>query len=72
VPIRKKIEEFVFKELPGQIPFGIGCIEKMSGYPDKYKARFRQFQIGLTIDSRTSIVRVERVGDRKNIYKIFP
>lgn len=70
--VRKKIELFVFNEMPGKSPFDLGGVEKMSGYPDKYKVRFGEFRVGLTIDSKNSIVRFERVANRKDIYKIFP
>ncbi|MEI6233932.1 MAG: type II toxin-antitoxin system RelE/ParE family toxin [Planctomycetota bacterium] len=71
-PFRKRIETFAFNEMPGQNPFGLGCIEKMAGYPDKYKARFGEFRAGLTIYSKSKVVRFERVGNRKEIYRTFP
>lgn len=71
-PVQKKIELFAFNEMTRKNPFEVGCIEKMSGYPDKYKARFGEFRVGLTIDSKNSVVRFERVANRKDIYRFFP
>jgi len=37
--VRVKAERMVFDELPSSNPFELGYIERMTGYPDKYKIR---------------------------------
>lgn len=71
--VRRQAEQIALKDMPvAASPFSLGCVEKMAGYPDKYKIRIGDFRVGLTIDSRESIVLFERVADRKEIYRVFP
>ena len=37
--IRSRIEPIVFQFLESDNPFALGYLEKMKGYPDKYKIR---------------------------------
>jgi mRNA interferase RelE/StbE len=62
----------VFEKLQTDNPFGLGCIEKMKGYPDKYKIRISDYRIGLTINSKTNEIICEKIAHRKDIYKLFP
>ncbi|TVL99980.1 MAG: plasmid stabilization protein [Candidatus Brocadia sp. WS118] len=70
--IQTRAEEIVFNELPSFNPFELGYIQRMTGYPDKYKIRFGNYRIGITIDKDKQIVVCQRVAHRKDIYKIFP
>ena len=68
---RKRIEQFVFDEVPslGAISES-GKVEQMTGYPGFYKVRFGDYRIGLKIQNDT--VFFERVLHRKDIYRFFP
>ncbi len=70
--IQTKVEEMVFKELPSSNPFELGYVERMTGYPDKYKIRLGNYRIGITIDKDNQVIVCQRVSHRKDIYKIFP
>lgn len=71
--IQQKIETIVFQELPETTnPFALGFLEKMSGYPNKYKIRIGDYRVGITLDKRNQLMIVERVAHRKDIYRIFP
>ncbi len=51
--IQAKAEEIVFNELPSYNPFELGYVERMTGYPDKYKIRFGDYRIGVIIDNES-------------------
>ena len=51
--IQAKAEEIVFNELPSSNPFELGYVERMTGYPDKYKIRFGDYRIGVIIDNES-------------------
>lgn len=70
--IQTKAEEIVFNELPSSNPFELGYVERMTGYPDKYKIRLGNYRIGITINKDEQVVVCQRVAHRKDIYKIFP
>ncbi|CAG0944008.1 hypothetical protein BROC_02490 [Candidatus Brocadiaceae bacterium] len=70
--IQTKAEEIVFNELPSSNPFELGYVERLTGYPDKYKIRFGDYKIGVTIDKDNQVVVCQRIAHRKDIYKIFP
>ena len=70
--VRKRAEVIAFEEMPRSNPFQLGYVEKMTGYKDKYKIRIGEFRMGLTIDSKISLITFERVADRKDIYRVFP
>ncbi len=72
VDYRATIEKLVFKDLIEQNPFNLNFVEKLKGYKDKYKVRVGNYRVGLTIDKNNSIVTVERVAHRKEIYRMFP
>jgi mRNA interferase RelE/StbE len=70
--IQSKIENIVFEKLVTNNPFELGFIEKMKGYPDKYKIRIGDYRIGITINSKSKEILCERIAHRKDIYKLFP
>lgn len=70
--IRGHVEVIVFEELLTANPFSQGYIERMKGYPDKYKIRNGDYRIGITIDKQNNLIICQRVAHRKDIYRIFP
>ncbi len=44
----------------------------MKGYADKYKIRMGDYRIGITAEKETQTLICQRVGHRKEIYRIFP
>ena len=71
--VQQKIETIVFEELiKTDNPYSLGFLEKMSGYPDKYKIRIGNYRIGVSLDKKHCLMVVERVAHRKDIYRIFP
>jgi len=70
--IRAKAEKIVFEELPFSIPFELGYLEQMTGYPNKYKIRIGECRIGITINKSKRLLICQRVAHRKDIYRIFP
>ena len=70
-PLRKKIEHFVFYELPALENFRqLRGAEKMSGYNHYYKIRFGDYRLGFHFDE--NILTLERILNRKEIYRYFP
>ena len=69
-PFRKKIEDFVFNELPLLKFNEIESVEKMTGYSRYYKIRFGDYRMGLYFEKDT--LSLERVLHRKEIYRFFP
>ena len=70
--IQSRAEGIVFQELLTVNPFSLGYIERMKGYPDKYKIRVSDYRIGITIDQKDNLIICQRIANRKDIYKIFP
>ncbi len=70
--IQSQAEGIVFQELLTANPFSLGYIERMKGYPDKYKIRVGDYRIGITIDKKNNLIICQRVANRKDIYRIFP
>jgi mRNA interferase RelE/StbE len=70
--MQPRIEPIVFEEIQSDNPFDLGYLEKMKGYPDKYKIRVGDYRIGITVDKETSTLICQRVAHRKDIYRIFP
>lgn len=70
--IQSQAERIVFDELLSANPFELGYIERMRGYPDKYKIRIGKYRIGITIDKPNNLLICQRIAHRKDIYKIFP
>jgi mRNA interferase RelE/StbE len=70
--IRSRVEPIVFQELESENPFELGFLEKMKGYPDKYKIRTGDYRIGITVEKSTKTLVCERIAHRREIYRIFP
>jgi mRNA interferase RelE/StbE len=67
----KKIEYFVFDELPNcKTLEEVGKIEKMKGYKQHFKIRFGNYRVGIKKEDDGIIV--ETVRHRREIYKFFP
>jgi mRNA interferase RelE/StbE len=72
IEIRSRIEPIVFESLDSTDPFELGYLEKMKGYPDKYKLRMGDYRIGITLDKKSQMIICERVAHRREIYRVFP
>jgi mRNA interferase RelE/StbE len=70
--IRAQAEDIVFEELLTINPFSLGYLERMKGYPDKYKIRLGNYRIGITIDKKNNVIICQRIAHRKDIYRVFP
>ncbi len=70
--IQAQTEGIVFEELLTASPFTLGYIERMKGYPNKYKIRVGNYRIGITIDKQSNLITCQRVTHRKDIYRVFP
>ncbi|MBM3333041.1 type II toxin-antitoxin system RelE/ParE family toxin [Candidatus Sumerlaeota bacterium] len=70
--VRARAERIVFEELLGGNPFLLGYVERMRGYPGKYKIRVGDYRIGITIDKQSNLVICQRVAHRRDIYRTFP
>ncbi len=70
--VQKRVEAIVFHELLSENIFNLGYLEKMKGYPDKYKIRVGDYRIGITINSTTKSIICQRVAHRREIYRVFP
>jgi mRNA interferase RelE/StbE len=70
--IQGHAEDMVFNILPGKNPYSFGRLERMTGYPGKYKIRVGDYRIGVTVDNRRHLVICQRIANRKDIYRIFP
>jgi mRNA interferase RelE/StbE len=70
--IRSRAEAIVFDELLAANPFSLGYVERMRGYPNKYKIRVGDYRIGITIDKQNSLIVCRRIAHRKDIYRTFP
>jgi mRNA interferase RelE/StbE len=68
--IQAQAEGIVFGELLTTSPFSLGYLERMTGYPDKYKIRIGNYRIGITIDKQKSLIICQRIAHRKDIYRI--
>ena len=69
--VRKRIEDFVFSELPNLSAVDeSGKIEKMQGYESYFKDRFGSYRVGLKLADEEIIVQI--VMRRKEIYRFFP
>jgi mRNA interferase RelE/StbE len=65
--IQGKAERIVFEELLTSNPFSLGYLERMTGYPGKYKIRIGSFRIGITIDKGNSSVICQRIAHRGSV-----
>jgi mRNA interferase RelE/StbE len=70
--IRTQAEGIVFEELLTGNPFSLGYVERMKGYPDKYKIRVSDYRIGITIDKQNNLIICQRIAHRRDIYRTFP
>jgi mRNA interferase RelE/StbE len=70
--IRQRAEMIVFQELNSTNPFELGYLEKMTGYPDKYKIRVGDYRIGITVDKQTQTIICQRIAHRRDVYRVFP
>lgn len=70
--IQAQTEGIVFEELLTDSPFTLGYVERMKGYPNKYKIRLGNYRIGITIDKQANLITCQRATHRKDIYRIFP
>ena len=70
--IQVQAEKIAFDELPAFIPFDLGYLERMTGYPDKYKIRIGKYRIGITVYKSEKLLICQRIAHRKDIYRIFP
>ncbi len=70
--IQRQGEKIAFKELSSENPFGIGYIDKMTGYQDKYKIRIGNYRMGITIIKKEKLIICQRIVHRKDIYRVFP
>jgi mRNA interferase RelE/StbE len=70
--VQQRAEMIVFQELNSTNPFELGYLEKMTGYPDKYKIRSGDYRIGITMDKQTQTIICQRIVHRRDIYRVFP
>ena len=70
--IQSRVEPIIFEELESENPFVLGYLEKMKGYPDKYKIRVGDYRIGITVDKKTQTLICQKIAHRREIYKVFP
>jgi len=70
--IQAQAEDIVFEKLLTTNPFPLGYLERMRGYPNKYKIRLGNYRIGITIDKKNNMIICQRIAHRKDIYRIFP
>jgi mRNA interferase RelE/StbE len=56
--IQSRVEPIIFEELESENPFDLGYLEKMKGYPDKYKIRVGDYRIGITVDNWINIFKM--------------
>ena len=69
--LRPSIERFAFEELPrADSLYSTGKVEKLKGHANFFKVRFGDFRVGLSLTDDT--VTLERVLNRKEIYRKFP
>ena len=67
--VRTRAENIAFDELLSTNPFSLGYLERMTGYPDKYKIRIGKYRMGITIDKTNESLICLRIAHRKDIYK---
>jgi mRNA interferase RelE/StbE len=70
--VQARVEPIVFEELESENPFELGYLERLKGYPDKYKIRVGDYRIGIMLDKEAQILVCERIAHRKDIYRTFP
>lgn len=68
--VQVRAEDLVFDEL--MIANPLERIERMKGYPDKFKIRVGDYRVGVTIDKQKKLIVFQRIAHRKDIYRLFP
>lgn len=69
--LRNEVEKFVFQDIPAAKSLSeLRKIEAMKGYHGFYKVRFGSWRLGLRLEK--DILFVERILNRKEIYRVFP
>lgn len=72
IQVQERIEPIVFRQLKSENPFDLGYLEKMKGYPNKYKIRVGNYRIGITVEKNNQTLICQRIAHRKEIYRVFP
>jgi len=68
---RKRIERFLFDELPYlHSPDEIPDLKKLKGYKNYYRIRFGDYRAGIRFTNNRLIM--ERLLHRKDLYKYYP
>ena len=62
--VQSRVEAIVFQELSTENPFGLGYLEKMKGYTNKYKIRVGNYRVGITINPESQQLICQRVAHR--------
>jgi mRNA interferase RelE/StbE len=70
--VRDRAEAIAFQELNTDNPFGLGYVEKLAGYADKYKIRIGSYRLGLTLNTQEQTIVCQRIAHRREIYRVFP
>ena len=70
--VQDQAAKIVFDALVCENPFDLGCLEKMKGFPGKYKIRIGHYRIGVTIDKQNKGLVCNRIAHRRDIYLLFP
>jgi|GEM_PF-4366553 len=68
--VRNDIEKLL--RMPIENPFLLPSLKKLGGHTDKFRLRFGEYRVGLTIDKRNRQVVIERCAPRKDIYRTWP
>jgi mRNA interferase RelE/StbE len=68
--VRIEIESSLRKEI--QDPFSFSNLKKLKGASDKYRLRFGNYRVGITIDKKAREILFERAAHRSAFYKLFP
>ncbi|MDJ0577626.1 MAG: type II toxin-antitoxin system RelE/ParE family toxin [Xenococcaceae cyanobacterium MO_234.B1] len=72
IKVQERSERIVFHQLKSENPFDLGYLEKMKGYPHKYKIRVGDYRIGITVEKKSKTLICQRIAHRKEIYRVFP
>ncbi len=70
--VQAQAEKVVFEDFICENPFDLGRLERMKGYPGRYKIRIGEYRIGVTVDNQKRLIVCSRIAHRKDIYRIFP
>ena len=70
--VQAQAETVVFEDLICENPFNLGYLERMKGYPGRYKIRIGEYRIGIAVDKQKKLIVCSRIAHRKDIYRLFP